>query len=269
MPIISHWALAHLPTSAVLLAALANPALARDSEIHVQLRSGRRLSGLVDERSDEALLWLRTERKSSFLRRPVAWTQITSMHRDGEPITKEAALALATLPTTLGQPRPRVPTASAQPADYRQDLLLDGAPRSLAIRAEVGNWDRDHAPDGLLLWLQPQNEHGAVISIAGLVEAECWGLERRHGKPGGELTLIERWSQPVTPADFAANSALLKLPYGSTDPSEQLEFNPQGLVRVRLSIPGEGTLEAMLDGIRLRPATPVRDWQRVGDLFPR
>jgi hypothetical protein len=268
MPIVPPGALAHLLISAVLITALAKPCLARDSEVDVQLHSGRRLSGLVDERSDHGALWLRTERKSSYLRRPVSWAQIASIHLDGEAITQGYALALAT-PAPPVVPRLRASLPNSPNVGDSHFLPTALTPCSLAIRAEVGNWDRDHAPDGLLLWLFPQNASGEVIPVTGQAEVECWGLERRNGRPGGELTLIGRWSQPVMPANFTANGAPLKLPYGSLNPIEQLEFNPQGLMRVRLSVPGYDTFEAQLEGIRLRPATPVQDWQRVSDLFPR
>lgn len=242
---------------------LASQGRAQEGEVTVRLVSGRVLGGLVDERSSDETLWLRTQRKTSYLRRPVAWSQVDTVQAGEERLTKAQTLSRAT-PAPPDQPRPPRPPAQ-HIASYRPTIH---PPRSLAIRAEVGNWDRDADPDGLLLWLRPENSQGEVTPVAGQVEIECWGLERRHGKPGGELTYIERWSRPITLADFAASGALLELPYGAINPLEQLSFNPYGLVRVRLSIPGGGTLDALLDGVRLKPATPVQDWQRVSELFP-
>lgn len=252
----------------IYLLLLAMARLSQAQEVQVQLNSGRQLSGLVDERSDDAILWLRTERKASYLRRPIAWSQIASVQQNDQPLGKEAVLAL-TSPALPDQPRRSAPGATVPAVGLREQRLLVEPPRWLSVHAEIGNWDRDAAADGLLLWLFPHGAQGEIIPVAGQVEIECWGLERRHGKPGGELTLVERWSRPIAPVDFLGSGALLKLPYGSVNPIEQLAFNPQGLVRVRLSIPGYDTLEAQLDGIRLRPATPVQDWQRVSELFPR
>ncbi|MGZ8901869.1 MAG: hypothetical protein ACXW3Z_17385 [Limisphaerales bacterium] len=264
MPFAYRWLLAALWTLILI-----RPGLAQEAEVTVRLASGRVLQGLVDERSNEETLWLRRERKSSYLRRPIAWSQVVVASMGNEELTKDEILSRATA-APPDQPRARhILAPNVHPVGYYPSELAHDPPRSLAIRAELGNWDGDAALDGLLLQLRPQNARGESTPVVGQVEIECWGLDLRHGKPGGELAFIERWSQPIALIDFTNEGALLKLPFGAVNPIERPVFRPWGLLRVRLSIPGSGMLEAMLDGVQLRPATPVQDWQRISELFPR
>jgi hypothetical protein len=51
----------------------------------------------------------------------------------------------------------------------------------------------------------------------------------------------------------------VKLPFQATHPEFDTDWFASGLVRIRFVVPGEGTFEESLDGIRTRPFSPLRD----------
>jgi len=58
---------------------------------------------------------------------------------------------------------------------------------------------------------------------------------------------------------FTPNGAVVHLPYRAKDPELDTSIERQGLVHLRLSVPGHGTFEHSRDAVRIRSYSPVRD----------
>jgi hypothetical protein len=136
----------------------------------------------------------------------------------------------------------------------------------LQLDASVANWDGDVEVDGLAVEVMPRAADGTVVPVAGTLEVELWGLQRREfwqaPRSGGDtLELIERWTRAVRPEEVGPSGVRALLPFGAVHPELQANWPAwwYGLVHVRLSVPGQGVFEASRDGVRLRPWSPVRD----------
>lgn len=260
-----------IPLRLVLFVLLLETAVASAAEtLTVRLASGRTFTAEVDERTNDAALWLRFGDSGALLLRPIEWSRITGAEHAGRAI---AAGELRATAERLKSPAPAalvlpentaVPGAPPQAEQAR--AWLGFAPRVSAVTFDAGiaNWDADVEADGLILHVLPLAADGSVVPSDGLVEVTLTTLDRRdfsnlaQGR-GESFERTARWAQPIRAADCGPNGAVLKLPFQSVHP----EFDPRvssiGLVNVRLTVPGVGVFDDSLDGVRVRPYAPLRD----------
>ena len=79
-------AVAGVPGASIAPAAVAQDPVA-DERVVVELASGRTLNAVLDPKTDEQLLWLRWERGTAMLRRPIRWDRVVRAEVGGENVS--------------------------------------------------------------------------------------------------------------------------------------------------------------------------------------
>jgi hypothetical protein len=247
-----------LATLAAYLPAVATAQAAEP--ITVEVSGGRTFTGLVDRQTDDQRLWLRFEEGTGTLWRPVTWQRIARASHQGQDVPlddlQQLAQRLASTRQIVLEPQKTEPVAP-QP-------VKPSPPAALDVEAALGNWDADVEADGLRLWLRLLDEQGLETTAAGTLEVELFAprIRKYHEGPqsrGYLVDLIERWTVPLPAESFRRGTAVVRLPFGALHPEFDRGIDALGLVHVRLALPGHGVLEQSLDGVPLRPFSPVRD----------
>lgn len=240
--------------------------------ITVHLASGRTLIASVDQRTDQTHLWLRWERGSAVLRRPIRWDRVVRAELRGADLSgnqlQEMVTAVrrevargsggAAQPGKIAaagsaEPSPSIPPFGAA-APTTPDPDPDPDPvRSLAIDAWVANWDADVEVDGLVLEIHPLDSGGALVPVRGVLEVELHA--ERAGQPSARLG---RWTRAVRVDDFGSSTAVYRLPFQAIHPESDLGVGSYAAVCVRLSVPGQGTFAATAAEVRIRPYSSAR-----------
>ncbi len=260
--------------------AVSRPAVAQEQDsaaeapVTVRLASGRTFTAQVDARSDAMHLWLRWQRGSAVVRRPVRWDRVVQVQVDGRDLSGEefrrsveadrpdqpVPAAETTGPKKIVIRGPARPAGSAS-ATSTASRAVRQTPRvrSLAIEAGVANWDADVEVDGLMVRVYPLDAQGAVVPVRGSFSADLTGqwqdtVRRRH-----PFANMGRWTHQVRQADFGIDGAVYRLPFQGVHPEFDLGVAPQGMVHVRLNVPGQGAFEATESMIRIRPYSATRD----------
>lgn len=273
----------------VLLLAAAGPALA-ESQIVVRLASGREFRAEVSPQTDNDRLWLSFRSGSAELLRPIHWDAVASANVDGQELTSaelrdrvlsgaHASLVSLQQEDAVEQPAEELPApAPLSNADEAHEFLFGGpTTQNVQFDAYVVNWDGDVETDGLLINVRPLDETGRVVPVKGHLEAELFveksvsyrnaprfggstaAYRRGLTRPAGRIDRAGRWVRQVTPVDIAADGAWYKLPFQATHPDFDAAVENNGLVHVRLVVPGCGVYDASLDVTRLRAYSPIRN----------
>jgi len=247
------------------------------SEIIVEVASGRRFTGEVDAHTDLNQLWLRRQHGSAVVLRPLRWDRVVRVHVAGEELSGEEFLGIVKrVRQTVPAPAPiatkqivlrgaMAPAESAVGADMRSAAPPETPRvRSLAIEAALGRWGATVDADGLLVRVYPLDAAGSAVAVYGTLEVELIGRRTDTVDPEASFGRLGHWLLPVREADFGVDGAVYRLPFQSVDPEFDLAVARYGAVHARLSVPGQGTFEATESTVRLRPASLVRDeYQRA------
>lgn len=228
---------------------------ADDAKVSVQLVSGREFAGVLDSRTDDEKLWLRWTVGKVELQRPIPWERIESVELNGEPIDlkdlQEQAAKLATPGRTTQLRR----TSSDAPS--RPSLAAPSVVRSIQCDAFLANWDADATFDGLVLEIAALDEFGQAVMAKGTVEAELTTIDYQpaylNSSSGGRVpTSLGHWSQGWNAPQK------LRLELQGRDPQRDGSLGRYAVLKVRVTIPGSGAFEQQIDGLRMRPFTPVQ-----------
>jgi hypothetical protein len=241
-----------------------------DETVAVELASGRTPAGLIDARTDATLLWLRWERGTAAVSRPIEWDRVVKARIAGQELTGDEfqrmvkAIRRDMPPTkpaagnTIVIKGPPGATAAAEPPASSAAPTTPRV-RSLTIDATVANWDAAPAVDGLLVRVYPLDAAGAVVPVHGSLEVELIGRSMGAVIQSQPFARLAYWSQPVRVVDFGVNGAVYRLPFQGTHPEYDTNVASQGAVLARLSVPGRGTFQATASTVRIRPYSAVRD----------
>jgi len=263
-------------TLVLFVVCVASSTRATAETVVVRLQNGRQLSATIHKRTDDARLWLQYGTRSVTVIRPVDWRTIVWASLDGEQISvgqlKEhvAHNFQPTPPATTSNRILRVPPADER---VRHETMARRAQRALGFARPVhsvqfavslANWDGDVETDGLLLRLFPIDDRGNVTAVSGTLQVEFVAMRQRKfndapTRGGSTLDRIGRWTVQVDEADFRHGAATVKLPFQATHPEFDTDWFDSGLVHIRFIVAGNGTFEDSLDGIRVRPFSPLRD----------
>jgi len=275
-----------LPFFAVACLAAAFPSLAAQeparrtpATARVELKNGRAWEGLIDARSTPQQLVLRFERGTLVLRRPIPWEEVRVAWLNGETIAPgELAKTYRPLATEMNPfaERERLPGEEASPSDRRPgEPPANGKPPlppakviSIACDALLANWDGDVEADGLVIHLQPLDALQEIVAASGTLEVELFTLQARtfhhaSNSRGRSVEPIVRWSQAVNASDYRSRGAFIQLPFQAAHPEFDDSLGAFGLVHIRFSAPGSGVFEQSLDGVRIRPWSPLRDYLQM------
>lgn len=240
------------------------------TEATVLLADGSRWTAPIDASSDDDRLVLRFESATATLLRRIAWTRVAQVQVAGEELTaKEAQARLSEFASV-----PQRESASGQggKANERAQLpktvptLPSAAPnvRSVAIDAVAANWDADVPVDGLAIAIAPLDGWGRMVAATGTAEIELFGDRRSLQRPlpltrHEQFDRLGRWVVLLDKRQFSPAGYVFNLPYEAFDPAEKSTIRPQGLINVRVSIPGQGVFEASAADVRLVPYRPLRN----------
>jgi len=167
--------------------------------------------------------------------------------------------------TSAGVPTPRPPRPSLPSADAGSTRLAESVSlqparvRSLAVDAQIANWNNSSEPDGLAVRVRPMDGDGRVLPVRGVLEVQFIGLRGGSSQLGYSASVLGRWVQAVEANDFTHDGARYRLAFQQAHPEVDLTIRPSGAVHVRLSVPGEGVFEATASATRVRPYSPLRD----------
>jgi hypothetical protein len=270
---ISHWAVFLMIAVLVPHAAesAGPPSTPPSRAVVVHLVSGRVLTGDLDARTNEADLWLQWRRGTITLGRPIQWEHISRVELSGQTFSGEAVRQAVVdlrreLPgldpsrhkviSLVGATEVSSPVTSPETVAIESaasDSRVDAGVASLAIHAEVDNWDADAAPDGLVVEVCPRDAEGRATPVSGVLDVELIAPSPNHRD---EAVLLERWTQRIDAGDYSPAGATCRLPFDRFDPPRDAATH--GEVRARLMVPGEGVLEATAPMVRIRPYHVVR-----------
>ncbi|HEY2881796.1 MAG TPA: hypothetical protein VGJ15_05170 [Pirellulales bacterium] len=130
---------------------------------------------------------------------------------------------------------------------------------SLAIDANVTNFNRTVEADGIVLHVYPLDGLGRLVSVDGTLDVELIAMVPPGARQGTSLPQIGRWTVRVLPEQFGPAGAVFKLPFRAVQPEFDLNVGPYGLVHATLNVPGNGSFEASDSMLRIRPYSAVRD----------
>jgi len=236
-------------------------AVAAAQPVTVRSRDGSVVTGEVDASTDEDFLCVRCTGPGILVFTRVAWDRIEAVeHRgrrmDAQQFSGIAGRMATPIPTVALSPAPVGPPGG-QPA-----LRIEGQPRRrvdrLEVEATVADWDADVENDGLEVRLQPLDRDGHVVPLRGTMTAEL--VVQRAGTPGlrAMFPQIGRWVRSVRPPDVGPYGAVYRLEFQRVHPDFDLGISWDGLLHVRLGVPGQGTLDVSVP-VWLRAESPLRD----------
>ena len=249
--------------------------------VTVRAASGRQFHGQVDPRTDARLLWLRSGKPQSFLRRPIAWDRIVALVVGAKEYSPADFRRLIVSPDweLAGDPLADEPQ-TASPSDRSEPVYEDIAARdpvnhgeptvpqasvipvtSIHIEASVANWDRDVEVDGLVVSIYPLDANGQTVPALGTLNVDLIGEGPTNLIRGNPFPTLGRWSQLVRPENVGAGGAVFRLPFQGARPDirGKWDLGSFGMVHARLSVAGQGVFEDTAAFTRIRPYSPIRD----------
>jgi len=241
---------------------LAESAVPAASAVRIETTSGRVLSGVIDNRTDNHSLWLRREDDKIVLATPVAWSQVASAAVAGESIDAGTLQARADeLASSGGQP---LIAQGAVPATAAKTIGMSSRGRKVRVRnleivcAALANVDRDVEPDGIEVGIVAVGHDGRPLAVRGTLRAGLYGERRPLYEPEAQFGELDRWTQRVRPEDSVDGVATYYLPFRATAPEWEFELLPDAVITVQLGANGHGNFAASAPVV-IREFNPLRD----------
>ncbi len=254
----------------------------------VRLAGGRTFSAPVDPRTDAQRLWLRFGSGTTTILRPIAWTAIVDVVHDARRYSGTAFREFALQPAFATSPasKPNAPRLvrradEAAPPAHGGGLRLWNVPAAhtasmpapaiatIAVDANLAQWDADVEFDGLVVSLAALDSEGLAVGFRGTAEIELLGPATAPLTTGNGFPVLGRWTRAITPETSGDGYARLRLEFQAFHPDWSRQLLRHGVVHVRLHVPGRGTFESSVDAVPLRGYTPTRDYveQAFGTRF--
>jgi len=243
--------------------------------VQVQLASGRKFKGWVDPQTTADELWLRFETGRMTVRRPIAWESVLEATCRGQRYlgaqAREALLREVHPAAPAARPfQSETPREPSQRHERASEPAVSASPTarvaSVQVEATLSNWDRDADPDGLFLYVLPLDATGELVPVRGSVSCELLGDAGWFTTRTAQLVPTERWVRRLQPENFGYRGAGIRLPFDRIDPERQQHWGDYARLTVRLSVPGQGTFETVLDAVRIRRFAPLRDRLRQHEI---
>lgn len=242
----------------------------------VQLNNSRHWEGFIDVRSTPEQLILRFERGTTLLWRPIPWSEIRGAVVNGKAITADEFSRTYQPLMSAAKPRPPAVLPESSPSDRQtskvapeeKPTLPPVKVTSISCDALLANWDGDVEADGLVIQLQPLDAWQDVVAASGTLEVELYTLQARafhhaSNSRGRSVEPIIRWSQAVNLKDYRSRGAMVQLPFQALHPEFNDSLGSYGLAHIKFSVPGSGVFEQSIDGVRIRPWSPLRDYLQM------
>jgi hypothetical protein len=222
---------------------------------------GRILRGVLDARSDDDHLWLRTEEGAAVLTTSLAWLDVVEATLNGEAVNpadlrRRAAARASRGPmlSALLQASPPVILSHATPRRPRRVYV-----RNIEIvDACLVNLDRDVEPDGLTVSIAAIGDDGTPLAVRGSLQARLFGERRPADSSIDVFEQLHDWTQPVAATDFVDGVATYELRFRKTAPEWEFDLLPDAVLDVRLGAFGHGNYAAS-SPVLVRAFNPLRD----------
>ena len=258
-----HWLTA--TTLSIVLVAMPRHAVAAEPAIvTVTLSSGRTFTAAIDAKTDATTLWLRFDAPGGMLLRPVAWSSVTAARgQQGELTVDELRKRAAELASTAELPESAPPSQDPNQANSNGAAAAQPLIRSLQADAFVAHWGPNVEADGILLTLSPLDDYGRLTPVDGTLEVDLIADYRTYLRPAPltqrePFNRVGSWTFRLTPQDFAAGSAKVRLPFQAIDPQFTRNVDSYGLLTMRLAVPGHGVFATSVGDVRIRPMDNIR-----------
>ncbi|MEX0725495.1 MAG: hypothetical protein WD065_04455 [Planctomycetaceae bacterium] len=263
---------AHLPLAA---------AATVDDLLVVRLLDGRVVRGELDGQTDDERLWLSASDPGIRLSSAFEWSEIESILREREMLTKNEVLKLASAIRAKTTPESQLEQRIAfwfpkreneDPALADVNFRASRAGRRVAfleIEAHPVNWDRDAERDGLLVYVRPLDDDGRIVPVNGQIRLQLFGERfaqqtQRTFDASILFPQLGTWTQRLRVEDFGSDGAAIRLPYRRLHPDFNSDLAAHALLTARLGIAGQGTFDDSTADVFIRPASRYRD-----ELFQR
>ena len=230
-------------------------------QVSLETRSGRVLTGEVDDRSDGQTLWLRRADENIVLTSAIAWDEIVNAELGG------TAISVTELADNLADYASSGPESFLTEYELRdRPLVTDSTtwwrspPRVASIEADavIANFDRTVESDGLLLTLAAIDTHGQFVSVRGSLSARLIVERLDHHTGQVSFEEFQRWTAPVSATDFRDGTFTVPLRYRRLSPEFDWQLCTAALLNVRLSVAGQGNYEASVP-VMIHEFNPIRD----------
>ena len=262
-------------SSLILTAWLASSSVAFElPSLTVELNTGRKLRATLDARTNVDLLWLRFGSSDLVVQRGFEWHSVTGV-REGDRLLSQRELIqladAARLPpaTSAVNAQQRIVVAtSSSPSDVAPRTIQRGQPATprvaaVTFDAALGNWDDDVTMDGLYVQVTATDGWGEPLAVRGVLNVELYSMRRidQDSAPRGrgrQIGALEKWSTTVE-CEPENPHTWVRLPFQAVHPEFNIDWAPYGLVHIQLVVPGHGVFHHSVDGLRIRPWSPLSD----------
>jgi len=157
------------------------------------------------------------------------------------------------------EPIPR--RLSDVPGDHRFSRRKSRV-RTVEVDASLGNWDGDVEPDGLVVAVALLDELGESLKVDGVLHVTLTASKREDYNSvsnGERVGRIGRWTVALNINSLHRGTYVVRLPFQAIDPGFSTSVAAHGLVHTRVVLPGHGTFDRSIDGLRVRTFAPLRD----------
>lgn len=244
---------------------LTSPPSSSHTPVTVFIRDGRTLTGYVDRRTDDGVLWLRFIRDAVALTTGFTWDLIERVDVGDEQHSPQSFRQIA---ARFASEAPAVlpPSTSGKPVRMsttrRRSLPPVNPPsnriRSLEVEAQVDNWNRDAESDGIALRVAPRTYDGRVLPVEGIISVQLVGRNFVNGDDAEAFPLLGQWSQRVRAVDFDGSWGAVYRLSAPLNHDDNQAILAVGMVEARLNVFGQGDFEAVAP-VHLRTYNPIRD----------
>jgi hypothetical protein len=218
------------------------------------------LEGVVDPRTDDEHLWIRSTYGQAVVLRPILWGRVRGVHIEGashgaDEFRQRAGDLKNATPRQAWPDSPdplTIPWLGLPPAMFGAPPICYPVVRSLRASACLSHWDADIHADGFEVTLAPLTDGGALLPVEGIVEATLYGYDRPSRGAIESWSQQARWSQPLTQACYTPDGGLLRLPLEPPFAEAQRLASPRRVLRLRLQAPGHGTFETEIEFLAMR-----------------
>lgn len=236
-----------------------------DTQVTLIVRDGRALTGHIDDRTDDEVVWIRLGRGDVVLSTGLSWDLIQEVQFENQ---RRTAAEFRELAKSYASASPKLSAINDDASNTLHPTILVSPPvnrsslgRVLSVQAfaDIANWDRDAESDGVALRVLPLGIDGRVLAIDGVISVELIGREFVNGRDNQEgFPTLGQWSQRVRSTDFRGyEGAVYRLPLTRRLDHDQTVLSI-GMVHVQLNVTGQGHFEADAP-IRLKSYNPIRD----------
>lgn len=237
----------------------------------VKLKSGPFVSGMIDAKTNDTSITLRSEADGIQLQASFDWTDILAAKIGEKVYGVEDLKTVAAKTRSVGKSFSEIVPAkysattetellNAQPVAPVFDLRV----QALSIHAELANWDADPECDGLRVYVTPYNAVGQLVPIDGditlVLTSQFQAVATNHARRVTEgFREIADARHLVRKADFARGPAVYTIPFDKYYPEKEFNMVPLGILTARLGVNTQGAFNASATDVVLRYPTYLRD----------